>query len=76
MSGEILSMRKIREVLRLRLDQGLPQRAAAQSVGLSEGAVHGYVARDLFMALGIPADNTRPPGELAGQSAQPHLAFS
>ena len=27
MSCERLSMRKIREVLRLRLDQGLPQRA-------------------------------------------------
>jgi transposase len=38
-------MRKIREVLRLRLDQGLPQRAVAQSLGLSQGAVHGYVAR-------------------------------
>jgi DNA-binding transcriptional regulator LsrR (DeoR family) len=38
-------MRKIREVLRLRLDHGLPQRAVAQSLGLSQGAVHGYVAR-------------------------------
>ena len=45
MSGERLSMRKIREVLRLRLDQGFPQRAVAQSLGLSQGAVHGYVAR-------------------------------
>ena len=33
MSGERLSMRKIREVLRLRLDQGFPQRAVAQSLG-------------------------------------------
>ena len=33
MSGERLSMRKIREVLRLRLGQGLPQRAVAQSLG-------------------------------------------
>jgi transposase len=38
-------MRKIREVLRLRLGQGLPQRAVAQSLRLSQGAVHGYVAR-------------------------------
>jgi DNA-directed RNA polymerase specialized sigma24 family protein len=33
-------MRKIREVLRLRLGQGLPQRAVAQSLRLSQGAVH------------------------------------
>jgi DNA-directed RNA polymerase specialized sigma subunit len=32
-------MRKIREVLRLRLGQGLPQRAVAQSLRLSQGAV-------------------------------------
>ena len=38
-------MRKIREVLRLRLDQGLSQRVVAQSLGLSQGAVHGYMAR-------------------------------
>jgi DNA-directed RNA polymerase specialized sigma24 family protein len=41
MPGERLSMRKIREVLRLRLGQGLPQRAVAQSLRLSQGAVHG-----------------------------------
>jgi DNA-directed RNA polymerase specialized sigma24 family protein len=45
MPGERLSMRKIREVLRLRLGQGLPQRAVAQSLRLSQGAVHGYVER-------------------------------
>jgi len=39
MPGERLSMRKIREVLRLRLGQGLPQRAVAQSLRLSQGAV-------------------------------------
>jgi len=38
-------MRKIRDVLRLRLGQKLPQRAVADSLGLSQGAVHGYVAR-------------------------------
>ena len=54
MSGERLSMRKIREVLRLRLDQGLPQRAVAQSLGLSQGAVHGYVARARRAGLSWP----------------------
>ena len=37
MPGERLSMRKIREVLRLRLDRGLSQRAMARSLGLSRG---------------------------------------
>jgi len=45
MPGERLSMRKIREVLRLRLGQGLSQRAIADSLGLSLGAVHGYLRR-------------------------------
>ena len=54
MSGERLSMRKIREVLRLRLDQGFPQRAVAQSLGLSQGAVHGYVARARRAGLSWP----------------------
>ena len=44
MSCERLSMRKIREVLRLRLDQGFPQRAA----------VHGYVARARRAGLSWP----------------------
>jgi transposase len=47
-------MRKIREVLRLRLDQRLPQRAVAQSLGLSQGAVHGYVARARRVGLSWP----------------------
>src|ERR1700683_52941 len=54
MPGERLSMRKIREVLRLRLSQGLPQRALAQSLRLSQGAVHGYIARARRAGLGWP----------------------
>ena len=54
MPGERLSMRKIREVLRLRLGQGLPQRAVAQSLRLSQGAVHGYMARARRAGLGWP----------------------
>jgi predicted transcriptional regulator len=54
MSGERLSMRKIREVLRLRLDHGLPQRTVAQSLGLSQGAVHVYVARARRAGLSWP----------------------
>jgi len=54
MPGERLSMRKIREVLRLRLGQGLPQRAVGQSLGLSQGAVNNYVARARCAGLSWP----------------------
>ena len=54
MPGERLSMRKVREVLRLRLGHGLPQRAVAQSLRLSQGAVHGYMARARRAGLGWP----------------------
>src|SRR4029077_5883179 len=45
MPGERLSMRQIREVLRLRFASKLPQRAIAKSLGLSQGAVSGYLSR-------------------------------
>jgi transposase len=38
-------MRNIREVLRLHLGQGLPQRVIAQSLRLGLGTVNGYVGR-------------------------------
>jgi transposase len=52
MSGERLSMRKIRELLWL--DHWLPQRAVVQSLGLSQGAVHGYMARTRRAGLPWP----------------------
>jgi transposase len=45
MPGERLSMRKIREVLRLRFAQGLSQRAIGHSLGLSTGAVNTCLGR-------------------------------
>jgi len=45
MPAERLSMRQIREVLRLCFGSGLPQRAIARSLGLSQGAVSGYLSR-------------------------------
>ena len=47
-------MRNIREVLRLRLGQGLPQRVIAQSLRLGLGTVNGYVARARRARLGWP----------------------
>jgi DNA-directed RNA polymerase specialized sigma24 family protein len=38
-------MRKIREVLRLRLGHDLSQHAIARSLQLSAGAVNGYLSR-------------------------------
>jgi transposase len=45
MPGERLSMRKIRELLRLRWEQELPQRVIANSLGLSQGSVSDYLNR-------------------------------
>ncbi len=54
MPGERVSMRNIREVLRLHLGQGLPQRVIAQSLRLGLGTVNGYVSRARRVQLGWP----------------------
>ena len=46
--------RKIREVLRLRLGHGLPQRVIAQSLRLSQGAISGYLSRARLSGLAWP----------------------
>jgi transposase len=54
MPGERLSMRKIRETLRLRFGHGLSQRAIADSLQLSVGAVNGYLGRARRAGVGWP----------------------
>ena len=54
MPGERVSMRKIREVLRLRFAQGLSQRAIGISLGLSAGAVNSYLGRARMVGLDWP----------------------
>src|ERR1700720_3369696 len=54
MPGERLSMRKIREVLRLRFAHRLSQRAIGQSLRLSTGAVNGCLSRARRAGLGWP----------------------
>src|SRR5438552_901895 len=54
MPGERLSMRKVREVLRLRLGHGLSQRVVAQSLGLSQGSISGYLSRARRAGLSWP----------------------
>src|ERR1700736_2723595 len=58
MPGERVSMRQIREVLRLRFASALPQRGIAKSLGLSQGAVSGYLsrARAAGVSWPLPAD--------------------
>jgi len=48
-------MRKLHELLRLRLANGLAQRAIADSLGLSQGAVSQYLARARRAGLTWPA---------------------
>jgi DNA-directed RNA polymerase specialized sigma24 family protein len=45
MPAERLSMRQIRDVLRLCWESRLPQRAAARSLGLGQGTVSSYLSR-------------------------------
>ena len=54
MPGERVSMRKIREVLRLRFAQGLSQSAIGTSLGLSTGAVNSYLGRARMVGLDWP----------------------
>src|SRR5437588_11271531 len=58
MPAERVSMRHIREVLRLRFASELPQRGIAKSLGLSQGAVSGYLsrARAAGVSWPLPAD--------------------
>ncbi len=58
MPGERLSMRKIREVLRLRFAQGLSQRAIGTSLRMSTGAVNACLSRARLAGLSWP----RPEG--------------
>src|SRR5450432_1152385 len=53
MPTQRLSMRRIREVLRLR-HQGLTERVIARMLGVSNGVVHGYVRRARLAALSWP----------------------
>lgn len=54
MPGERLSMRKIRELLRLRWEHHLPQRAISQSLGLSQGSISDYLSRTRRAGLTWP----------------------
>jgi transposase len=58
MPGERLSMRKIRELLRLRWEHHLPQRVISQSLGLSQGSISDYLSRARRAGLTWPLPDT------------------
>jgi len=64
MPAERLSMRQIREVLRLRYASKLPQRAIAKSLGLSQGAVSGYLSRARAAGVVWPLPEDLDDGQL------------
>jgi transposase len=54
MGAERLPMRRIREVLRLKYESGLPHRAIAEACGVGVGTVSEYLARVTGAGLGWP----------------------
>jgi transposase len=54
MPAERLSMRQIRDLLRLCFAAKLPQRAVARSLGLSQGAVSRYLSRARAAGIAWP----------------------
>jgi transposase len=64
MPGERLSMRKIRDVLRLRHGQKLSQRAIGRSLGMSLGAVNTALGRAELAGLGWPLPEGLDDGQL------------
>ena len=74
MPAERVSMRQIREVLRLRFASELPQRAIAKSLGLSQGAGSGYLSRT--RAAGVSSRAARNARATRPVSAGCNTAFS
>ena len=60
MPSERLSMRRIRDLLRLKFENGLSSRVIAASLGISKGAVGEYLrrARAAGLAWPLPAEMT------------------
>ena len=54
MPTERLSMRKIRDVLRLKFESGLSERVIGRAMSLSNGSVNSYLQRARMAGLGWP----------------------
>ncbi len=70
MAAERLLLRKTREILRLKLDARLSQRAIARSVNVSQSTVNDYVGRAVVAKLAWPL-----PPELDDDEAVDRLLF-
>ena len=70
MAAERLPMRKTREILRLKFQAGLSQRAIARSVKVSQSTVNDYVGRAMVAKLTWPL-----PPELDDDEALERLLF-
>ena len=68
MSAPRLPMRKIRNVLRLKHDQGLTHRAVAQACSIGVGTVTLYLQRAAALGLGWPL-----PAELDEAGLRQHV---
>ena len=66
-----LNMRRIRDVLRLKLGQGLSDRSVAASLGLSKGSVGSYTqrARDAGLTWPLPEGLVAPGSSVHAASA-------
>src|SRR2546428_5288048 len=64
MTASRLPMRKLRDVLRLKYDAGLPQRAIAQACGLGLGTVTTYLQRATAAGLSWPLPDDVDDGAL------------
>jgi len=64
MPGERVSMRKIRELLRLRWEHHLPQRVISQSLRLSQASVSEYLGRARRAGLTWPLPDALDDGQL------------
>ena len=54
MAARRLAMRRLREILRLSLDGGLPQRAVAEALAIGTGTVSEYLGRARVAGVGWP----------------------
>ena len=69
MPTERLSMRRIRDLLRLKFENGLSSRLIAASLGISKGAVSGYLQSRLERRYEPPISDvhTCPPSAPVAQ---------
>ena len=75
MPGKRLSMRKIKEVLRLRFEVGLSQHQIAHSCGMGRTTVREYLQRAGRARLSWPLPETMTDGELETLLFAPPLAM-